>query len=273
MVCLYTTRTRQAPLLKCKSEVESNPENVAELFEHMRRDDFLAWLARSIHLLPFEARKDSQAIFSSILRFRPGGSTAEDTPALSYVIHNRPEILIDLCRGYTHRDSALPCGMVLREILKHESVTAIIMYDQSLGDGPAISFDEVDTMALQSGNGIFWEFFKWIDEGAFEVSADAFTTFRVNDDGYRLYGCSLTVPSGYVDEAQTACRPIPEQQLRTLFWPIQYSINRIKFVCYQEAVYQAPWRDTFGQGQLRCHDRIHHPWRQSKAMHEPVAGR
>jgi len=29
-----------------------------------------------------------------------------------------------------------------------------------------------------SGNGVFWEFFEWIDRGSFEVSADAFTTFR-----------------------------------------------------------------------------------------------
>jgi calcium binding protein 39 len=30
-----------------------------------------------------------------------------------------------------------------------------------------------------SGNGIFWRFFDWIDKGAFELSADAFNTFRV----------------------------------------------------------------------------------------------
>ena len=177
----------------------------------MRRDDFLIWLARSIHLLPFEARKDSQAIFSYILRFRPGGSTAEDTPALSYVIHDRPEILTELCRGYNHRDSALPCGMVLREIMKHESVAAIVMYDQSLGDETAIAFDDIDTMAIQSGNGVFWKFFTWIDEGAFEVSADAFTTFRVSENGSRNHNFSLTLLAGYVDKAQIARRPVLDQ--------------------------------------------------------------
>ena len=146
----------------------------------MKREDFLVILARNIHLLPFDTRKDSQAIFSSILRFRPANSTAEDTPALAYVVNERPEVLVELCRGYAHRESALSCGMVLKEILKHEAVATVILYDQSQEKEPSTSFENVDLMTPQSGNGVFWGFFKWIDEGAFEVSADAFTTFRVS---------------------------------------------------------------------------------------------
>ena len=144
----------------------------------MKREDFLITLVRSIRLLPFEARKDSQAIFSYSLRFRPPNSVAEDTPGLAYVIDEKPEVLIELCRGYTHKDSAMPCGTVLREILKHEHVTAIIFYDQSRDGEPATAFNDIDTQLQQSGEGVFWDFFNWIDEGAFEVSADAFTTFR-----------------------------------------------------------------------------------------------
>lgn len=166
-------------MLICTLEFDTNHDTIEELLENMKRDDFLVLLARSIHLLPFEARKDSQAIFSSILRFRPGGSTTEETPALSYVINERPEILVALCRGYSYRDSALPCGMVLREILRYESVAAVILYDQSQGTESAIPFNEIDTTVAPSGDGVFWEFFGYIDKGAFEVSADAFTTFRV----------------------------------------------------------------------------------------------
>lgn len=151
-----------------------------ELIDNMKKDGFLVLLARSIHLLSFEARKDTQAIFSCALRFRPGLSTAEDTPALAYVIDERPEVLIELCRGYAHRDSVSPCGMVLREVLKHEAVAAIILYDQSHGNEPATPFSDIDTQAPQSGNGVFWDFFRYIDEGAFEVSADAFNTFKVH---------------------------------------------------------------------------------------------
>ncbi|KAL6715164.1 Hym1p [Lecanora helva] len=163
---------------KTDLELDSNPETVIELFHAMRREDFLFSLARSIHLLPFETRKNSQAIFSYILRFRPDGSTAEVTPGVSYMINERPGILIELCKGYEHRDSALSCGMVIREVLKHESVAAIILYDESGGNGPVIPFNDIDIWAPQSGNGIFWSFFNWIDACAFEVSADAFTTFR-----------------------------------------------------------------------------------------------
>lgn len=149
----------------------------------MKREDFLYTLARSIHLLPFEARKDSQTIFSYVLRFRPPSSTAEDTPALAYAIDERPEVIVELCRGYAHRDSSMPCGAVLREILKHNAVAAIILYDQSREREPATRYRDIETESVQSGEGVFWKFFDWIDEGAFEVSADAFTTFRVSCEG------------------------------------------------------------------------------------------
>ena len=83
----------------------------------MIQEDFLYTLAHSIHLLPFEGRKDSQAILSTILRFRPPNSTAELSPALTYVIEERPEVIIELCRGYKNNESVMPCGVVLRESL------------------------------------------------------------------------------------------------------------------------------------------------------------
>ena len=163
------------------AETDSNPESVLQLITSMIQEDFLYTLASSIHLLSFESRKDSQAIFSYVLRFRPSGSTAEDSPALSYVINDRPEVVVELCRGYNHKESAMPSGAVLREVLKHEPIARIILYDQSLENQPG---SKIDGRAYidqpQSGDGVFWKFFEWIDGGAFEVSADAFTTFRVS---------------------------------------------------------------------------------------------
>ena len=80
----------------------------------------------------------------------------------------------------------MPCGAVLREILKNEAVAAIILYDQSLEGEPAVTFTDIDTQTRQSGEGVFWKFFTWIDEGAFEVSADAFTTFRAGHGTKKL---------------------------------------------------------------------------------------
>lgn len=149
----------------------------------MIQEDFLYVLASSIRLLSFESRKDSQAIFSYVLRFRPPGSTAEESPALSYVINDRPEVIIELCRGYNNKESAMPCGAVLRDILKHESIVSILLYHQSLENAKIDEISYVDEP--QSGDGVFWKFFDWIDGGAFEVSADAFTTFRVSILGFQ----------------------------------------------------------------------------------------
>ena len=162
------------------SETDSSPEQVSQLVNSMIQEDFLYILAHSVHLLPFEARKDTQAIFSYVLRWRPPNSTDEDSPALSYVIDTRPEVVVELCRGYEHKESAMPCGVVLREILKHEHITAIVLHDQSQEGERAVKVDDIELEAPQSGEGVFWRFFPWIDTGAFEVSADAFTTFRVS---------------------------------------------------------------------------------------------
>lgn len=145
----------------------------------MIQEDVLFALARSIYKLPFESRKDTQVILSYVLRFRPPNSSIADPMALNYIFSHRPEVITALCKGYAHRGSALPCGTVLREILKYDAVTAIILYDDpSLGN--QLSLATVDTDAPQSGDGVFWRFFEWIDQGSFEVSADAFTTFRVS---------------------------------------------------------------------------------------------
>ena len=162
------------------SEIESNSEQVHNLVNSAIQEDILLSLAQSIHLLPFESRKDTQTIFSYILRFKPPNSTAQIPPALSYVIEVRPEVINELCLGYDHRESAMPCGVVLREALKNESVAALVLYDQSGHGRPASKFDDIDFDARQSGDGSFWRFFSWIDKGAFEISTDAFTTFRVS---------------------------------------------------------------------------------------------
>ncbi|KAK8006525.1 Mo25-like protein [Apiospora marii] len=99
--------------------------------------------------------------------------------ALSYVVNNKPQVLLELCRGYEHKESATPAGSVLREVLKSEAAAAIILYDD--GEEPGSSLRGVTAIERerpQSGSGVFWRFFDWIDKSSFEVAADAFTTFR-----------------------------------------------------------------------------------------------
>jgi calcium binding protein 39 len=155
-------------------------DQVHALLQAFLHEDLLVDLSKSIHLLPFEARKDTQIIFSHILRFRPHGYGAEkDPPIISYLVHHRPEIIVELCRGYMHSQSAMPCGVILREALRFDVIAAIILYDQSNEGESAIRLSGVKPNERQRGNGVFWRFFDWIDKSNFEVSADAFTTFRV----------------------------------------------------------------------------------------------
>jgi calcium binding protein 39 len=141
-------------------------------------EDILYLLAVNLQRLPFEARKDAQVIFSSALRFRPPTASPKSDPtALSYVITQRQQVLVELCNGYDHKESATPAGTVLREVLKSETAAAIILFDDP-ENGNSNGFQQ-DTR--QSGKGVFWKFFNWIDQGSFEVGADAFTTFRVSD--------------------------------------------------------------------------------------------
>ena len=184
----------------------------------MIEHDFLYVLAYSIHLLSFESRKDSQAIFSYVLRFRPPGSTAEDSIALSYVISKRPDVITELCRGYNNKESAMPCGAVLREVLKHELIVSIILYDESLKNYPGRRISDIANLdEPQSGDGVFWKFFDWIDGGAFEVSADAFTTFRVSMLTSLLRIILLMLYGlGYLNQTQAPSISVFDDQLRPL---------------------------------------------------------
>ncbi|BCR84823.1 Mo25 family protein [Aspergillus chevalieri] len=165
-------------MIQGTQEIDTSPEQVQALVGAMVHEDLLHELAHNIHILPFEARKDTQTIFSHVLRFRPAHAAHGDPPVISYIVHHRPEIIVELCRGYNHSQSAMPCGTILREALKFDVIAAIILYDQSTGDEPAIRLTNVRPGNPQNGDGVFWQFFGWIDRGSFEVSADAFTTFR-----------------------------------------------------------------------------------------------
>jgi calcium binding protein 39 len=197
-------------------EVEPNPEQVYQLVTGLISEDVLYLLAASLHRLPFEARKDVQVIFSYILRFRPTNASPKSDPiALSYIINNRPEILIAFCNGYEHKESATPSGIVLRELIKSDAAAAIILYDDS-GDGSktAKGLSGVQPELPQSGNGVFWKFFNWIDQGSFELGADAFNTFRASVLLFVWRWMHANMPTGPFDEAQDNRCSVPLNKFR-----------------------------------------------------------
>lgn len=158
------------------ADTEVNPELVFQLLSAILSEDLLYILATNIHKLPFESRKDAQVIFSSAFRYKPAGQP--DPQVLHHIVQFRPDIIIALCRGYDRRESAMPCGGVLREALKYDAIAALLLYDEGQ-EGQQLDLANVNPDIPARGNGIFWRFFDWIDKGAFELSADAFNTFRV----------------------------------------------------------------------------------------------
>lgn len=172
------TMSQMKVIVQGTQEQESNPDEVHKLIHAIIQEDLLYDISKSVRLLPFEARKDTQILFSHILRFKPQNAAPGDPSAISYLVLNRPEIIIELCRGYNHQQSAMPCGQILRQALAYDTIAAVILYDESEPGEKAVQLKEVDVGKRQTGKGTFWTFFSWINKGSFEVSADAFTTFR-----------------------------------------------------------------------------------------------
>ena len=172
------TMSQMKVIVQGTQEAESNPDQVHQLIHSIIQEDLLYDISKSVRLLPFEARKDTQILFSHILRFKPANAAAGDPSAISYLVLQRPEIIIELCRGYNHAQSAMPCGQILRQALASDTIAAVILYDESQPGERAVQLKEVDVGKRQTGKGTFWNFFQWINKGSFEVSADAFTTFR-----------------------------------------------------------------------------------------------
>lgn len=170
------------PRLTYLAETDSSPEQIYQLVNGLVDEDLLYLLAVNLYRLPFESRKDTQVIFSYVFRFRPAAAAPKSEPiALSYVVSSRPQVLVELCRAYDHKESATPAGSVLRELFKNESAAAVILYDDGDESGSSSKgLNAIDQNRPQSGKGVFWRFFDWIDKSSFEVAADAFTTFRVN---------------------------------------------------------------------------------------------
>ncbi|EMC95877.1 hypothetical protein BAUCODRAFT_71629 [Baudoinia panamericana UAMH 10762] len=172
--------TQMKVTLQGTPELEATPEQVHQLVNYILAEGILPILVDNIHRLPFESRKDTQTVISNVFRFRTPGSTSPEPDALKEVIRRQPDIIIALCKGYERRESASPCGGILKEALKWDAVAAVILYDEPTEGGKRIDiYSDIDVTKQSSGKGVFWRFFDWIDKSSFEVSADAFDCFRV----------------------------------------------------------------------------------------------
>ncbi|KAF0483924.1 Mo25-like protein [Gigaspora margarita] len=133
-------------------EGDSEPvqEIVAQLAQEVYNNDILQLLVLNMWRFEFEAKKDVTQIFNNLLRRQIGSLT----PTVDY-LKNKEDILFTLLKGYENSEIALNCGLILRECLRHESLTKIILYSPQ-----------------------FYNFFEYVELNTFDIASDAFATFK-----------------------------------------------------------------------------------------------
>ncbi|CAL1710946.1 unnamed protein product [Somion occarium] len=126
------------------------PELVAQLAQETYSTDLLHHLLLNLHRLEFESRKDVVQIFNNLLRRQIGSRY----PTVEY-LSGKPDILFAAFKGYEKEDIALNTGMILREMLRHESLAKILLYSEQ-----------------------FYMFPHYIETTTFGISCDAYTNLK-----------------------------------------------------------------------------------------------
>lgn len=127
-------------------------DSVANLVTEVHNSRLLFTMIENFGKIDFESRKDVVSIFVHLLR-RKNAST-NTYPSVDHIFDNR-EVLDSLLVGYKDQDYALSCGVVLRECFKHLKLVELVM-----------------------DNEIVYQFFDYVDVPTFDISSDAFLTFR-----------------------------------------------------------------------------------------------
>ncbi|XP_046568927.1 calcium-binding protein 39-like [Haliotis rubra] len=132
------------------ADQEPLSEQVAQLAQEMYLNDIFKLLIFNLHKIDFEGRKDVVLIVNNLLRRQIGTRT----PTVEH-ISVRPQILIELVKGYSTPEIALNCGVILRECCRYESLARQLL--------------EIE---------IFFQFFDYVTCSTFDIASDAFSTFK-----------------------------------------------------------------------------------------------
>ncbi|GJD09949.1 Calcium-binding protein 39-like [Galdieria sulphuraria] len=116
----------------------ADKEAATEVTSIAGETDFLLLLAQRRMITGFfEARKDAAQVFNNILRSKYS------------------TILEALIKGYEHTETALPCGSMLRECIRYETLAEMLLYSD-----------------------LFGLFLGYIESNNFDVASDAFSSFK-----------------------------------------------------------------------------------------------
>eukprot|EP00742_Colponemidia_sp_Colp-10_P004223 GILJ01004505.1.p1 GENE.GILJ01004505.1~~GILJ01004505.1.p1 ORF type:complete len:376 (+),score=59.62 GILJ01004505.1:83-1129(+) len=129
---------------------EAKPEKIMHLMEELCSTDVLELLVEHMKEFEFEAKKDVASLFIGLLRQQSDGQY----PLVNFLL-NHPDIIQTVILGYDNSEVALNCGMILRECIKHESLSRLILFSEP-----------------------FFHFFRFVEFTNFDVASDAMLTFK-----------------------------------------------------------------------------------------------
>eukprot|EP01094_Clydonella_sp_ATCC50884_P008777 TRINITY_DN18329_c0_g1_i1.p1 TRINITY_DN18329_c0_g1~~TRINITY_DN18329_c0_g1_i1.p1 ORF type:complete len:341 (-),score=116.50 TRINITY_DN18329_c0_g1_i1:191-1213(-) len=119
--------------------------------EILATDGLLGLFISQMNKMAFEAKKDVAQIFNNLLR---RSNASNRNHAREHICEN-PAILDNLMDGYEGSETALNCGLMLRECIRHESLASILLHSPK-----------------------FYAFFDYVEVANFDVASDAFATFK-----------------------------------------------------------------------------------------------
>jgi calcium binding protein 39 len=120
-----------------------------ELSRSIQQEGFMLQLLDRLDDVPFEARKDTALIYNSLIRKNIQNFA-------QYVLDNFETTVRRLIEGYGRPESALNCGSMLRETIRHPELTRAVLYSDLL-----------------------WPFFDvYVHLPSFDIASDAFNTLR-----------------------------------------------------------------------------------------------
>ena len=127
---------------------EVEDDRAKDLSKAIQSEGLLLILLEHLEEIPFEARKDSALIFSNLIR--------KNIYNFVQYIESNPRIINLLSEGYSKSESALNCGSILRECIRHDNLAKILLYSDCL-----------------------WKFFDtYVHLPNFDVASDAFSTLH-----------------------------------------------------------------------------------------------
>ena len=135
-------------------DVDKEPKSdlsIEKTITEILENDLLRFCIISLKSVEFETRRDIVTIVCFLLRRDLGPNQC------SKYLSSNADIVEQLCKGYADVEIALSCGTILRDCIRHENLCLLLFNN-----------DE-----------ILYPFFQHVQSPSFDVSSDAFTTFKM----------------------------------------------------------------------------------------------